>query len=361
MSDADIQAAFSTSYEDARGKFLAACTAHGFAVESLRNDEAEGLDGGALYTDVARKGPADAARVILISSGTHGIEGYCGSGCQVALMQEGAFDTLPDDTRVMLVHAVNPYGFAHQRRVNEDNIDLNRNFVPHTDGTYPDSSAYAEIHGFIAPPDYGARPKEWNAATLSWISEHGMGKFQPAVSGGQYVHPDGLFYGGRGPAWSNRMFRKLMGALGEGVRSLRMIDIHTGLGPFGHGEKLGLGSPEDVARARRIWGEEVMNVDSGESVSAPVRGDISTAVLQELPASIDRAVMALEYGTVDPVSVLKALRFDNWLHMHGDPQGAEAPAIKQMMRDAFYPDDSAWRSQVYAQAKTALGQALSAD
>jgi hypothetical protein len=33
------------------------------------------------------------------------------------------------DVTLVFIHAVNPYGFHHDRRVNEDNIDINRNFL----------------------------------------------------------------------------------------------------------------------------------------------------------------------------------------------------------------------------------------
>ena len=62
-------------------------------------------------------------------SGTHGVEGYCGSGIQIGFLKEGLFAELPDDMSVVLLHAMNPYGFSNDRRVNEDNVDLNRNFL----------------------------------------------------------------------------------------------------------------------------------------------------------------------------------------------------------------------------------------
>ena len=54
------------------------------------------------------------------------------------------------DTALVLVHANNPHGFAHQRRVNEDNIDLNRNFIDF-DAKTPESPEYAELHPALVP------------------------------------------------------------------------------------------------------------------------------------------------------------------------------------------------------------------
>ncbi len=355
----DVPGFFSASYEEARATFLEACATKEFSVESHRNTTVMGVNGEGLYTDVVRIGPDDTERLVVIMSGTHGIEGYCGSGCQSALIHDGAFDDLPRGTGVVLAHALNPFGFSYQRRVNESNIDLNRNFVDHAANAYPDSSAYSAIHDLIAPADYGERPQEWDAAVLAWIGEHGMDSFRQAVSGGQYVHPDGLFYGGTLPSWSNSMFRKLAQTYMQAPAQVRLIDIHTGLGPYGHGEKLGLGDGSAVRRAQAIWGDDVTDLGSGTSVSAAVSGDTGSAFFTEVPGSVEAAGIGLEFGTQDPVSVLTALRFDNWLHMHTDPTGDRAVPIKQLMRDAFYPDDAAWKKTVFEQTRQAVQQALS--
>ena len=123
---------FPNDYVDARERFRTLASRRGFALESYEHPAENGPQGETLSCDVARLGPSDAERVILISSGAHGVEGFCGSGCQAELLASGLLDGLPGDTAVVLVHAVNPYGFAWLRRTNEDNIDLNRNFVDHS-------------------------------------------------------------------------------------------------------------------------------------------------------------------------------------------------------------------------------------
>ena len=41
--------------------------------------------------DFALAGSADAPGMLLLISGTHGVEGFCGSGCQVALLHDQTF------------------------------------------------------------------------------------------------------------------------------------------------------------------------------------------------------------------------------------------------------------------------------
>ena len=352
---------FSENYPQARVAFLDACTAAGARISGHRHPTVTAPDGSPLFTDLARFGPASPDRLVVISSGTHGVEGFCGSGCQTGLVREGLAARLPADTGVLLVHALNPYGFAHLRRVNEDNIDLNRNFVDH-DRPHPDSSAYAAVHALVAPADLGDRREDWAARTRTWIAEHGLATFQAAVTGGQYAYPDGLFYGGQVPSWSNRTWRRIIHEEMTTAHEVRLIDVHTGLGPFGHGEKLGLGATAAVRRAREIWGPDVTDLQAGASVSAVVSGDVGLPLFEILEAAgVSASGIALEYGTRQPVTVLAALQLDNWLCIHGDPASAQGAEIKRALLDAFYPggperDD--WTSMVFRQAVEATDRAL---
>ena len=87
-------------------------------------------------------------------AGTHGVEGHCGSGAQVAWLQQGGPARLPPRTGALLIHAINPHGFAWGRRVNEDNIDLNRNFVDHSQ-PHPANADYEALREHIAKTEFG--------------------------------------------------------------------------------------------------------------------------------------------------------------------------------------------------------------
>ena len=110
---------FSDDYQAARRKFLAACEAAGAGVESHQNPHA-GPDGAPLFTDVGTIGAPDARAALVLGSGIHGVEGFAGSGIQTGLLSDGLGSHLPRSVRVVMIHAINPYGFAHLRRVNED-------------------------------------------------------------------------------------------------------------------------------------------------------------------------------------------------------------------------------------------------
>jgi hypothetical protein len=157
---------FPASYAQARERFVAAARARGARVDAFDNPVGPGLDGEPLATDVATLGPDDAREVLMVTSGTHGVEGLCGSGIEHALLHSGPEldDALAAGARVVLVHAINPHGFSWCRRVTEDNVDLNRNVrrFPVPDGPDPD---YDEVHDLLLPASWP--PDDANRAAIA--------------------------------------------------------------------------------------------------------------------------------------------------------------------------------------------------
>src|SRR5882762_1740188 len=204
-----IPACFSESYAEARAKFCSAAATAGGAIRSWLNPYVKGPNGELLFLDTARVGPADAPNMLVLISSTHGVEGHCGSGAQIAWLATGGLAKLPKDTGALLVHAINPYGFAWTRRVNEDNVDLNRNFVDH-DKAYPKNEGYLAIAEAILPKEWTEASKaETQRAFDAYAQKHGAYGLQGAISGGQYSHADGIFFGGAKQTWSNRTIRAI--------------------------------------------------------------------------------------------------------------------------------------------------------
>src|ERR1700679_8270 len=175
-----IPGCFSESYAEARAKFCGAAAEAGGSLPSGRNPHAKGPKGEPLYLDTARFGPADAANMLVLISSTHGVEGHCGSGAQIAWLRTGGAAKLPKDTGVLVVHAINPYGFAWTRRVNEDNVDLNRNFVDHDKG-YPRNDGYLEIADAILPERWDDKSiAETERAFAAYAQKHGAFGLQGA-------------------------------------------------------------------------------------------------------------------------------------------------------------------------------------
>ena len=357
----DIPAAFAATYAEARAKFLQAATERGAAVTSDRHPTVQGAEGEELAIDVAVLGDAHATALLVVLSGMHGIEGFCGSGCQVALLSDD--DVVAEIDRsgvaVLLCHAVNPWGFSHRRRTNENNVDLNRNFRDFSQPQAP-NAAYAELHAIVVPSTWPPTPE--NSATIAaYVARYGAARLQAAVSGGQCEFGDGLFYAGRAPEWSNMVLRAVLRSHGEGRRSIGWIDIHTGLGPWGHGEKIysGPDDPSMIARARSWFGSDVTSFYDGTSTSAQLTGVSFLAALESCPLA-EFTGIGLEFGTLPYDAVFHALRADQWLSNHPEEGAPMRDATERRLTDAFHDGSPTWQAMVYGQARVALVQALRA-
>lgn len=348
---------YPADYADGRGRFLALAGHAGFSVESFVHPLHSGPAGEALACDIAFRGSADARDLVMVVSGTHGVEGFLGSGCQAALLQSALIDTLPASSALLLVHAVNPYGFAWLRRTNEDNIDLNRNFVDHG-REYP-NPGYEEIHDWLVPAEWEGPVREAaDAAIAHYIEERGARAFQAALTGGQYTHPDGLFYGGRAPAWSNRIWRGILRRYCQRAERVVVIDLHSGLGPRGVGEAICVSDEDEYRRARALFGDDVTWTGNAGAVSSRVGGSLVHGAREELGG--DRLTMiGLEYGTYPIPQTLEALRAETWVSARGDPCSAHGRRLRQALRDAFYIDEPDWQQAVLARFFSLMGRLVS--
>ena len=349
---------FSTHYSQARDSFQLAAQKLNAGLQSHLLPNYIGAQGETLTMDVVRLGSSDAQAVLLVTSGVHGAEGLCGSGLQIALMHDqDLLDRLRNrGIALLVVHAVNPYGFSHLRRVNEDNIDLNRNFLDFSQ-PLPSNVAYAQLHAHLIPAEWPPADAD-QAALAAYSDHHGPRAYQNAVTTGQSAFSNGVFYSGTAPSWSNRTLRQVLREHASGAQRLAWIDLHTGLGPAGHGEKIYAGR-DDAAewdRARAWWGSDLFSPHQGTSQSEPVRGSAASCLYEECPNSVNTA-MALEFGTVPLPSMLQAVYGDQWLANHPDASPNQASTIKQTVRDAFYIDSDTWRGSVLGQTRVAVLQA----
>ena len=351
--------AFAQSYAEARQKFLAAAQAAGLSVRSHVHPR-RGRDGEALAMDVALQGTPDAEALLVLSSACHGVEGFCGSGAQVALLADPEFAAAARAAAaaVLYVHALNPYGFSWWRRTTHENVDLNRNFHDFA-APLPANVAYDEIAHWLVPEQWppGSAADD---AMKRYIAEHGEKSYQSVVSGGQHGHPDGLFFGGREPTWSNLTLRAVLREHGRRCARLGWIDFHTGLGPSGVGERIFACRDDSAAyeRARRWWGTGITSIYDGSSTSAFLTGLMWMAAYDECPQAQYTGI-ALEYGTLPMLEVTNALRADQWLENHPETGAVQRQAIKRLVRDAFYTDTDDWKQAVVAQARDAALQGLS--
>jgi hypothetical protein len=348
---------FSPDYATAKERFLA-LAANQKATTWQIPLSAKGPQDSALSIDIALLGSPNAKRVVLHCSGLHGIEGFAGSAIQLALLS----DTLhiPADCAVVFVHALNPYGMAWLRRVNENNVDLNRNFLG-AEETYTGAPDHYIALNHLLNPESPPQFDFFLLRTIGKILKSGFNALKQAIVGGQYDYPKGLFYGGKhleeGPQLYTQWLREHLSQ----AEQLVAVDIHTGLGKQGHDTLLVEGGPDSdlYTRMEAIFGDHVAPWDPETSVAYAIRGGHGAGVAQTLPEAQVQFVTQ-EFGTLAPLKVLHALREENRLH-HWEEKIAEnepnAHPCKQQLLRAFRPDSAPWRRAVVDRGSVLMAQA----
>jgi hypothetical protein len=351
---------FSETYAEADAKFVARVRAAG-AQLTAHIQPGTGPQGERLVTRVARFGPVEANRVLFVESGTHGIEGYCGSGAQLGWVRTGRM-ARPREVAVVLIHAINPHGFAWGRRETAEGVDLNRNFIDH-DVAAPINAGYELLHSaFLCPQLEGPLRDEADAKIATFREEHGEAAFMEALAKGQYTHAGGLYYGGDAPTWSNQALRTILEDEAGAASRVGFIDLHSGLGPFGYGMPICLeaAASDALARVRAAFGESVVApYDEEDSLVPEVRGHVLEACAQQLSGAEVTAV-ALEFGTYSIDNDTNTYRDRLWLDAQGDFDSAQGRDIRAAFRRHFYPEAADWKEMMWTRTQQVIRQGLAA-
>lgn len=355
-----------TDFAASRTTLLGAAEAAGATLASYQHP-LPGPSGEALSTDTARFGApvGEAHTVVLVSSGLHGVEGHAGNGLQQLLIASGRLVALPTGVAVVLIHAVNPYGMAWSRRVDHQNIDVNRNFVDFTE--LPTNERYAEVDEYLNPTGdvLDLDDTSYLEPLLEFWTEAGDAVAFHTISGGQYTRPRGVQFGGQEASWSRRTLEQIWSDHLIGANEAVALDLHTGLGPLGRLTVFQTADEhEPAARAGSAWFPEwIFRSNRDTTVDHGVMGPGFDGWADEnasgrAPRPLETSAFVLEFGTHDPITGVGVFRADNWLHNHGEPTSELGLAIGQRMRDFFFVEDEGWRRDVADTGMTAIHAAL---
>ncbi len=353
---------FPRDYAQARARFRSVTQAAGFLLES-HSVGRSGPAGEDLTIDVAIAGSARPSRALVVSSGLHGVEGFLGSALQVKLVSgDLCAGTAPPAVRLILLHALNPFGFAWLRRVNEDNVDLNRNFLLGDEPYAGCPAGYAALDRLLNPPGPPSLLEPFALKALWQILRRGLPAVKDAVAGGQHDFPRGLFFGGHGPSITQRILAQHQSRWLAGASEALHIDFHTGLGPWGVRTLL-----LDQPRRGRLWKHfasgfppgAFQRLDAGAGPAYRIRGEMDAWCRRQLPRCTYSHVGA-EFGTYGLIRVLSALREENRAYHYCDRDSEPARRARARLREAFAPADPAWRQTVLRQGRELLGHAVRA-
>ncbi len=325
-----------------------------------------GPDGSPLYVDLFYAGPhtsglPSASKIVTLMCGTHGVEYEPGAAAIIALLRSGAVTQLPPDVGLAIVHAVNPWGACFGRRVNEQNVDLNRSW-----GAEQKPSSYAEFADALLP-------RRWSLPAilrLTWriLRAGGLDPLKDAVSVGQSTHTDGLFFngGGQPPPWSLGIVQAALEWL-HGLPGCThiLIDLHTGLpsrtGEFAEFYCMEKSTDTPAAQlAQRILDGKVNFPTAGQvSSTSRVTGDLLTGAATEHAGLCG---ICVEFPTVHEATgkpftmleVMLRLLAENVAYQRRAPH---LPHATDRLRELFAPRNAAWQKHandvvawVYARA-----------
>jgi len=332
---------FSPDYRTARERFRVAAQAAGAALHALALD-ATGPGGEALTIEIAWLGDQRARKIVLHTSGLHGVEAFAGSAIQLALLERPP--ALEADCALIVMHVLNPYGMAWLRRANENNVDLNRNFLGDGESWSGAPELYRRIDRVLNPPSPPAFDFFYLQALLLAL-RHGFYPLKQAVAQGQYEFPRGLFFGGSELQQGPRRCVEWLGRNLSCAQYVFALDVHAGLGGWGEDTLLpepGAGATSS-ARLGAALDRTLTDVTRDDTVAYVIRGGMGSMLPRALPGvAIDFVLQ--ELGTYPPLAVFHALREENRWHHHGS--GSLDHPAKQRLREALCPTAPQWRAQV---------------
>lgn len=357
MNDVIVNAAnkhFSSNYFEARQKFRDYLGQAAVGETVAYPSPARGPHGVELSTDVAWFGDPRAPKVGIMISATHGVEGYCGSAAQLDWLAERGYEKLKSDEAILLIHAINPYGFAWDRRVTQEGCDLNRNFVDFTK-PLPHNEGYDMLADALVPRELSGPIVEAAEATIEkFCAAHGELAYRKARGSGQYRHPTGMFFGGFGPTVARQTLERIVSDYAIASRQfVLVVDYHTGLGPYGYGELQceQASGMSGYQRARNIFGPSVTSPDLGTSSAVVLNGTQDDHWERLLG---DRHVyVCLEFGTFPSGAGRPALRADHWLYAHckSEIETDVGYEIRRRVRQHFYPERADWKEMVLSRTR----------
>jgi predicted deacylase len=312
----------------------------------------------ALTIDVAYHRTTSSDSALVLSSGVHGVEGFLGSAIQLAMLERWQ-KSQPTDVNIILIHAINPYGFAALRRFDENNVDLNRNFLLSDQPFQGSPPGYRELDRLLNPPYPPTTFELFYLKAAMQVARFGMASLRQSIAAGQYDFPKGLFFGGHTASESQQILARQMPRLLAGIRDTVHLDFHTGLGKRATDKLLIDYQPTNHQRQRLVdwYGQHAFQTDDKTDVAYQCNGSFGNwCVSQNLTPQYLYA--CAEFGTYPPLKVLAGLRAENQAHHFSGPNEAVTKRAKRNLLELFCPASASWRGKVVGRSVQMIERAI---
>ena len=346
---------FRTDYEDIRLHLQELSDGLGAEFASHPIDESDGL-----YIDSFYLPSRDTqTNLVVLTTGVHGIEGYIGAAMLDVFFGE-IYPTLDhSDTGVLVVANVNPYGMKHLRRYNENNVDLNRNFILDWDSfDRASNQEYPKVDTFLGPTGKIGNALWHEAGFYLSLAKtavtEGADTISDALLTGQYEYPEGVYYGGDGDESSTVYLKDVFArCLESRYENIVHIDIHSGYGPR-YNMVIFNSVFETMTEAESVAAFGYGNVIAHDSESFYATTGDTTDFFYRLAQQkdTDTALFStcFEFGTIgdaffDTILSLHYTVDENRNHFYPTDNATSAQIVHENYMELFYPTETAWREK----------------
>ena len=313
-----------------------------------------------LYIDTIYVPSKDEQKnLIVLTTGVHGIEGYIGSVMLDVFWKEVYPEVDRDTTGVLIVANVNPYGMKYHRRYNENNVDLNRNFILDWESfDMTVNKEYPKVESFLGPKSKMGNilfhEIAFYGSLIGQIITNGADTISDALLGGQYEYAEGVYYGGNGDEKSTTYLKDVFEkTLDSEYENIVHIDIHSGYGP--RYNMVIFNSAFDTMTEEET--KALFNYDNIIAVDSeafyPTTGDTTDfyyRLKDKLGTDTDLFSTCFEFGTIgdsflDSVISMKYTIEENQNHWYKSGSKITNEIIKERYYELFYPTEKEWREK----------------
>lgn len=316
--------------------------------------------------------PRVKENLVIVSTGQHGLEGYVGSAILKIFMDEFAPRLNPENTGLLLIHAINPWGMKHGRKVNENNVDLNRNFV--FNGVF-DKSVNANFPKLkdLLLPEHPARPFFIESLSFAGKFIHafitkGAAAISNAALLGQFASPKAMYYGGERYEEQTELTMDLLHEALANYRTVLHLDQHSGYGPR---YQMSITTvPNEPLKSAELSAKFnyplVLRGDNEEFYA--IHGDMCSWLYELREVEYQNKhifACAFEFGTygstlLQRIHSLRTMIFESQLHWNGAKDEAAARKIHSEFQELYFPAEEKWRAKAITDGRQAFEGILSA-
>ena len=309
----------------------------------------------------------EKTNLIVLTTGVHGMEGYIGATMLDVFFEE-VYPTLDkEDTGVLVVANVNPYGMKYLRRYNENNVDLNRNFILDWDSfDLTSNKEYPKVDKFLGPTGKIGNALWHEVGFYLSLGKtaitDGADTISDALLTGQYEYPQGVYYGGNGDEASTVFLKDVFSqCLDSDYENIVHIDLHSGYGPrYNMVIFNSIYETMNEAESQKAFGYDYVIAYDSESFYATTGDttDFFYRLADQKQAKADLYSTCFEFGTIgdaffDTILSLKYTVDENRNHWYPTNNKISAQVVHENYMELYYPTETAWREKTVEDFKTA--------